>query len=65
MMIAHDSTHVSDVTTTYGKTALLSSEEIEVIVCNSQAIEGYTSASKDVKERMQALMKKHNVKVSF
>ena len=32
MMIAHDTTHVSDVTTTYGKTALLSSEEIEVIL---------------------------------
>lgn len=64
-MIVNDTTHVSDVTTSYGKAPLLSKEEIEVIVRNSQAIEGYTPASKDIKEQMKALMKKHNVKVSF
>lgn len=64
-MVQNDTTHVSDVNVSYGKVPLLSKEEIEVIVTNSQAIEGYEPACKDVKKRMQALMKKHNVKVSF
>jgi len=44
---------------------LLSSKEIEKIVKNSQQIEGYEPASKETKERVQALMEKHRVKVSF
>lgn len=57
--------HVSDVSTVYGKSSVLSKEEIEVIVTNSQAIEGYTPASTETKERVQALMEKYSVKVSF
>jgi hypothetical protein len=64
-MVDHDTSDVSDDATNYEQKALLTLEEIEVIVRNSQAIEGYTSASKDVKERIEALIKKHNVKVSF
>ena len=44
---------------------LLSFEEIKMIVKNSQRIEGYEKASKKTKERVQALMEKHSVKVSF
>jgi acyl CoA:acetate/3-ketoacid CoA transferase beta subunit len=65
MMITNDITHVSDVTTTYGKAPLLSKEEIEVVVRNSQAIEGYKPASIETRKRVQALMEKHSVKVSF
>jgi len=63
-MIINDTTHVSDVTTAYGKVPLLSKEEIEIIVRNSQAIEGYEPASKELREHVENFMKKHNVKVS-
>lgn len=43
----------------------LSEEEIKKTVENSQRIEGYESASKEVKERVKTLMEKHSVKVSF
>ena len=48
-----------------GKLPLLSKEEIEVIVRNSQAIEGYIPASKEYEESVEAFMQKHNVKVSI
>ena len=64
MMVQNDITHVSDVNVTYGKVPLLSKEEIEVIVTNSQSIEGYDSASKTYEDEVEAFMKKHNVKVS-
>ena len=64
-MVQNDTTHVSDVNVAYGKVPLLSKEEIEVIVTNSQAIEGYATASTERKEKVQALMKKYSVKVSF
>jgi len=63
-MVQNDTTHVSDVNVTCGKVPLLSKEEIEVIVTNSQAIEGYDSASKKYEDEVEAFMKKHNVKVS-
>jgi len=44
---------------------LLSSKEIEKIVENSQLIEGYKPAPIETKKRIQALMEKHSVKVSF
>ena len=56
---------VSDVKVHYGKNPLLTKEEIRKTVENSQRIEGYEPASPEVKNRVQALMKKHNVKVSF
>jgi len=56
---------VSDVKVPYGKKPLLTKEEIRKTVENSQRIEGYEPASPEVKKRVQALMKKHNVKVSF
>ena len=65
MMVQNDTTHVSDVNVTYGKVPLLSKEEIGVIVRNSQRIEGYVPASTERKKRVQALMEKHSVKVSF
>ena len=43
----------------------LSTEEIEKIVENSQRIEGYEPASKEMKKKVEAFMKKHNIKVSF
>jgi CTP synthase (UTP-ammonia lyase) len=64
MMITNDITHVSDVTTTYGKAPLLSKEEIEKIVENSQRIEGYKPASKEYEDKVEAFMQEHNVKVS-
>ncbi len=64
MMVQNDTIHVSDINVTYGKVPLLSKEEIEVIVTNSQAIEGYDSASKKYEDEVEAFMKKHNVKVS-
>jgi Fic family protein len=65
MMPNNDTAHVSDVDMTYEKKPLLSKEEIAKIVENSQRIEGYETASVDVKKRVQALMEKHSVKVSF
>ncbi len=56
---------VKDVELVYGKKYALSEEEIKKIVETSQRIEGYESASEEVKSRVQALMKKHNVKVSI
>lgn len=56
--------YVSDVTVVYKNTPLLSKEEIEVLVCNSQAIEGYKPASKEYEDTVEAFMLKHNVKVS-
>jgi len=44
---------------------MLSSKEVKIIVENSQRIEGYELAPKETKERIQALMEKHSVKVSF
>ncbi len=65
MMTPNEVNHISDVSTVYGKSSVLSKEEIEVIVTNSQAIEGYAPASTETKERVQALMEKYSVKVSF
>ena len=56
---------VSDVKVPYRKKPMLNKEEIRKTVENSQRIEGYEPASPKVKKRVQALMKKHNVKVSF
>ena len=64
MMLKNDINHVSDVDMAYGKAPLLSKEEIEVIVTNSQAIEGYEPASQEYENEVEAFMKKHNVKVS-
>ncbi|HIP52287.1 MAG TPA: hypothetical protein EYG94_09400 [Campylobacterales bacterium] len=44
---------------------LMTKEEIAKTVENSQRIEGYEPASKEVRDRIKLLMKKHNVKVSF
>jgi len=44
---------------------LLSSKEISKIVENSQRIEGYNPVCEETKKRVQALMEKHSVKVSF
>lgn len=43
---------------------VLSSEEVEIIVKNSQRIEGYEPVSKTLEAEVKAFMKKHNVKVS-
>jgi hypothetical protein len=40
-------------------------EEIAKTVENSQRIEGYEPVSEEVSNRLQILMKNHNVKVSF
>jgi len=56
---------VSDVKVPYGKKPLLTKEEIRKTVENSQRIEGYEPASLEIQEEAKALMKKHNVKVSF
>lgn len=56
---------VKDVELVYSKKYALSEEEIKKIVEISQRIEGYEPASEEVKFRVQALMKKHNVKVSI
>ncbi|CAA6818928.1 MAG: Unknown protein [uncultured Sulfurovum sp.] len=56
---------VSDVKGSYGKKPLLREKEIAEIVKNSQGIEGYKPVSNEVTERMKALMKQHNVKVSL
>ena len=64
-MTLNEKSYVSDVDVAYGKVLLLSKEEIEVIVANSQAIEGYKPVSTERKERVRALMEKHSVKVSF
>ena len=45
--------------------SLLSKEEIAKTVENSQRIEGYEPVSTEVSNRLQVLMKSHNVKVSF
>jgi len=63
-MVKNDINHISDVDISYGKIPLLSKEEIENIVTNSQAIEGYELASKEYEREVEAFMKKHNVKVS-
>ncbi|HHB93634.1 MAG TPA: hypothetical protein ENK88_00620 [Campylobacterales bacterium] len=47
------------------RTYTLSKEEIAKTVENSQRIEGYEPASKEVKNRVKQLMEKHNVKVSL
>ena len=47
------------------QTSLLSKEEIAKTVENSQRIEGYEPVSTEVSNRLQVLMKSHNVKVSF
>jgi len=44
---------------------LLSSKEIAQVVKTSQCIEGYKSAPIETKKRVQALMEKHSVEVSF
>lgn len=46
------------------KNLTISNTTIKKIVNNSQRIEGYESASKDIKQKAKELMKKHNVKVS-
>jgi len=56
---------VTDVVLEYGNKYALSDTEIKKIVENTQRIEGYESTSPEVKARVRALMKKHNVKVSF
>ena len=55
---------VKDVDISYGKKYTLSKEEIKKIVKNSQLIEGYEPASKDLELQVEAFMAKHNVKVS-
>jgi hypothetical protein len=45
--------------------SLITEEEIKIVVENSQCIEGYTPVSDEVTERVKALMKQHNVQVSF
>ena len=57
--------HVSEASTPYGKAPLMSEEEIKMTVRNSQAIEGYTAGDEALNKRMKALMKKHDIKVSF
>ena len=64
-MVKNDFMCVSDVNVTYEKTPLLSKDEIAKIVENSQRIEGYNLASLETRKRVQALMEKHSVKVSF
>ncbi|HFD14069.1 MAG TPA: hypothetical protein ENJ34_02065 [Epsilonproteobacteria bacterium] len=64
-MVKNDFMYVSDVNIAYKKTPLLSKNEIAKIVENSQRIEGYAPASVETKKRVQALMEKHSVKVSF
>ena len=64
-MIKNDFMCVSDVNETYKNTPLLSKDEIAKIVENSQRIEGYNPASLETRKRVQALMEKHSVKVSF
>jgi len=44
---------------------LLSEEEIKKVVSTSQSIEGYEPVSPEVTDRVKALMKRHNVQVSF
>lgn len=44
---------------------LISKEEINRTVQNSQRIEGYEAASTDVTNKVKTLMKKYNVKVSL
>ena len=63
-MINDESMSVFDVNVAYKKAPLLSKEEIEVIVNNSQAIEGYVSESKEYEDAVEVFMQKHNVKVS-
>ncbi len=63
-MINNNSMCVFDVSVSYEKTPLLSKDEIKVIVENSQAIEGYASASKEYEDAVEVFMQKHNVKVS-
>jgi len=46
------------------KNFTVSNAAIKKIVDNSQRIEGYESASKDIKQKAKELMKKYNVKVS-
>jgi len=55
---------VSDVKVSYGKKPLLTKEEIEKTVKNSQRIEGYESISKELELEVEAFMKEHNVQVS-
>ena len=56
--------HVAEASIPYGKAPLMSEEEIEMTVRNSQAIEGYPAYSKEYEDSVEAFMKKHNVKVS-
>ncbi len=63
-MAVETSSSVKDVDISYGKQYALSEEEIKKIVENSQRIEGYESASKDLELQVEAFMAKHNVKVS-
>ena len=65
MMSVESANSVKDAVLEYGKKVFLSEDEIKKIVENSQRIEGYEPASPEVKARVQALIKKYNVKVSF
>ena len=64
-MVQNDFMCVSDVNVMYEKTPLLSKDEIAKIVENSQRIEGYNPVSLERRKRVEALMEKHSVKVSF
>ena len=55
---------VSDIKVPYGKKPLLTKEEIRKTVENSQRIEGYESASKELELEVEVFMAKHNVQVS-
>jgi len=55
---------VSDVKTSYGRSPLLSKDEIQKVVENSQRIEGYEPISKRLELEVEAFMKEHNVQVS-
>lgn len=44
--------------------AKVSKEVIHRTVATSQRIEGYSSASKSIRDKVQNIKKKHNVKVS-
>jgi len=64
VMVVETNSSVKDVDISYGKKYALSEEEIRKIVENSQRIEGYEPASKDLELQVEAFMAKHNVKVS-
>jgi len=50
--------------TSYEKKPLLSKEEIQKVVENSQRIEGYKPVSKELELEVEAFMAKYNVQVS-